>query len=436
MIAALENGGWTWEDDPAQAGVILVNTCGFIKPAKEESIKVSLEFINGANGVPVVMTGCLSQRYAKAIGDDFSELAGVFGNREPRSIIEFLEERLPSGQRVFTPETTIEPVLEAGSVQKVEDKLPPFYMPERTRILSIKGSAYIKVAEGCKNRCTFCAIPLIRGNLRSRSIPDITSEISLLIQRGIKEFNLIAQDLNAFGLDRGTSEMVQLLKAISTLDGEFWVRPMYMYPDTFDLGILDICKADPRILPYFDIPMQHASVQVLQRMGRIGSPEEYSKLIETIRTRIPEATIRTSILVGFPGESPADFQTLLDFQTQACIDWLGVFSFSPEEGTLAATMSGRPKVRDTKMRKHSIETAQVPITAARLDQHIGRIFDVLIEEAVVGEDLAIGRTAFQAPEVDGLTVVHMPRNEVKPGSFVKVLIERRNDIDMEGVLHG
>lgn len=435
MIAALEARGWRCVDEPGEAGVVLVNTCGFVKDAKEESIKVSLEFLQGAAGVPVVMTGCLSQRYAKAIGDDLPELAGVFGNRDPAQIADFLEKRLPAGERVYTPQTSVEPVLEAGPVQAVESKLPAFYMPERTKILSIKGSAYVKVAEGCRNRCSFCAIPLIRGDLRSRTVDDVLHEIRRLAARGVREFNLIAQDLNAFGLDRGASETLALVKAISGLPGDFWVRPMYMYPDSFQLGILDICRDDPRILPYFDIPMQHASTAVLRRMGRTGSADSYLELVGAIRDRLPRATIRTSMLVGFPGETPAEFQELLDFQAKAAIDWLGVFAYSPEEGTLAAGMSGQVKPREAARRKRLVEEAQREICARRLDRHVGSVVEVLIEEAVAGEDLAIGRTHFQAPEVDGLTVVHLPAAEIKAGATVRVRLERRNDIDMEGVPH-
>jgi ribosomal protein S12 methylthiotransferase len=431
MISVLEKAGWAYEEDPAAAGVILVNTCGFIKPAKEESIKVSFDFLTDAPGVPVVMTGCLSQRYAAALSGDMAEIAGFFGNRDPKLIVEFLEKRLPAGERVFTPDTTIEPVLEEGPVQAVEDKLPPFYMPERSRLLSFRGSAYVKVAEGCRNRCTFCAIPLIRGNLRSRTVADVVVEIHRLMVQGYKEFNLIAQDLNAFGRDRGASEVVALLEAISAIKGDFWVRPMYLYPDSFDRGVLEVCQKDPRILPYFDIPFQHASQRILQKMGRAGTPAENLALIRDIRAALPDATIRTSLLVGFPGETDADLDELLAFQAAAAIDWLGAFTYSPEEGTLAASLPGRPGPRTMARRKEALESAQVPITARRMDRFVGRTVQVLIEEAVEGEDLALGRTFFQAPEVDGLTVVHLPRKRIVPGSFVNARLDRRNDVDME-----
>ncbi len=436
MIAVLEKAGWEFCSEPVDAGVILVNTCGFIQPAKEESIKVSLDFLNNTHGIPVVMTGCLAQRYAKPMSADMPEMAGFFGNRDPRQIVEFLEKRLPAGERVFTPDTSIEVVLEAGPIQAIEDKLPPFYMPERSKLLSFKGSAFIKVAEGCRNRCTFCAIPLIRGTLRSRTIPDVVAEIKGLYQRGYKEFNLIAQDLNAFGRDRGESEMVALLSAISDIKGDFWIRPMYLYPDSFDRGVLALCQKDPRILPYFDIPFQHASQRILQKMGRAGTPAENLQLISDIRAALPDATIRTSLLVGFPGETDADLTELLEFQAKAKIDWLGAFIYSPEEGTLAATLPGKPGPRTATRRKNALESAQQDITAQRMDRFVGRVLPVLIEEAVEGEDMALGRTMFQAPEVDGLTVVHIKRENIVPGQFVMVRIERRNDVDMEGVIHG
>jgi ribosomal protein S12 methylthiotransferase len=302
----------------------------------------------------------------------------------------------------------------------------------------------VKIAEGCANRCTYCAIPLIRGDLASRTRPQILEEIRGLRDRGARELILIAQDLGSFGVDRGgersggrsgagsaerSGELELLLREIGSLPGDFWVRLLYIHPDHFPFGILPLFEADPRFLPYFDLPFQHASPGILRAMGRKSDPGANLALLETIRARLPSAVIRSTFLVGFPGESAEDFERLLDFQERARLDWLGAFTYSREEETPAYSMKSRVSKKIAEERKAGVERRQIPITDRSLEAQVGRTLEVLVEERVEGEGMSIGRSYLQAPDVDGLVVVHA---SLVPGTMARVRITRRNGVDLEG----
>ncbi len=449
MIAALERAGWVRAADPDAAAIIVVNTCGFIEPAKQESINVTLEYVNEYPHARVVMAGCLSQRYPTELAAELPELAAVFGNRKPVRIVELLEELRTTGND--------SPLVEvpSGGLES----------HERTHLLSFPGSAFVKVAEGCDNRCTFCAIPLIRGSHRSRPIDEIVEEIDGLLARGIREINLVAQDLASFGRDLPGVTADALLRGISELRGDFWVRLLYVYPERFPTSFFPILQSDPRLLPYFDIPFQHACAPVLRKMGRPGSASDYLALVRRIRSELPDAVIRSTFLVGFFGESEHAFGELLAFQEEARLDWVGVFPYSPEEGTPA--MRGDPRLdvsrATAEKRARTVEERQRPITHERMDRFVGRDLDVLVEELVPAEPLALGRFYGQAPEVDGSVVINVPetgasssrdrgsarhadadradagagrvrrRNEVAPGELVRCRIVRRNGLDVEAV---
>ncbi|MFW5826180.1 MAG: 30S ribosomal protein S12 methylthiotransferase RimO [bacterium] len=432
MIAALERAGWARALDPDDADTILVNTCGFIEPAKEESITTTLGFIEAYPRSRVVMTGCLSQRYPEELAAEIPELAGVFGNRAPARVPEFLADLDAGGERVRIPSAGLE-------------------AHERTHLLSFPGSAFVKVSEGCDNRCSFCAIPLIRGSHRSKPMDAILAEVEALLDRGVVEINLVAQDLASYGKDLPEATPDELLRRISTLPGDFWVRLLYVYPERFPESFFPILRADPRLLPYFDIPFQHASTKVLRGMGRPGDAERYLSLVRRIREELPDAVIRSTLLVGFFGETDEAFDELLSFQQQADLDWLGVFPYSPEEGTPATRGNPRrdvsPKLAERRAR--AVEERQREITERRMDRFVGRDLDVLVEELVPEEPLAIGRCYAQAPEVDGAVVVHVPEEElgadggaavahatarrVVPGRLVRCRIVKRNGLDLEAV---
>ncbi|TVQ20329.1 MAG: 30S ribosomal protein S12 methylthiotransferase RimO [Spirochaetaceae bacterium] len=426
MIAALERDAWECADDPGGADVILVNSCGFIEPAKQESIDVTLAMLHDYPDARVVVTGCLSQRYPDELVVEIPELAGVFGNRAPHRIAEFLRTLDAGGTRVSVPDAALD-------------------SHERSRLLSLPGSAYVKVSEGCDNRCSFCAIPLIRGRARSKPLDAIVTEVRTLVDRGIREINLVAQDLASYGADRDASQAGRsatgetLLRAISQLPGEFWVRLLYVYPDRFPEGFLDIVRDDPRILPYFDIPFQHASTAVLRRMARPGTADGYLDLVSRIRDALPDVFLRSTFLVGFFGEDDAAFDELLEFQQRVQLDWLGVFPYSPEDGTRA--MKGSPPLDVSPelalRRADTVAERQRPITHERVERLVGRTLDVLVEELVPQEPLALGRCYAQAPDVDGAVVIHVPDPAdgpmVVPGDFIRCRIVRRNGLDVEAV---
>ena len=411
MIAALERAGWSLAPGPSEAEVLIVNTCGFISSAKTESIETGLELKARHPSKKVIMVGCLSERYGAELGRELPEIDGFLGNRDPARIVEMVEGRAPGGGPATLQER-------------------PY---DRSRLLSFPGSAYVKIAEGCANRCTYCAIPLIRGDLASREPAEILSEIRSLLGRGIRELIFIAQDLGSYGKDRGEAGLPRLLSEISSLKGDFWIRLLYIHPDHFPREIIGIAAADHRILPYFDLPFQHASPGILRAMGRRGEPERNLDLLSEIRGRLPGAVLRSTFLVGFPGETASDFEQLLDFQERAKLDWLGVFTWSREEDTPAYGMPGRVPRAAAEGRKGEVERRQEPITARALDGHVGKTLDVLVEERVQGDELSIGRAYLQAPDVDGLVVV---RRGLAPGSVERVRITRRNGVDLEGVVPG
>jgi ribosomal protein S12 methylthiotransferase len=292
----------------------------------------------------------------------------------------------------------------------------------------------VKISEGCDNRCSFCAIPNIRGPLRSRPIPDILTECRQLLERGIGELCLIGQDLASYGRDLGDASktaLPELLDAISALEGRFWIRLLYIHPDNFPPSLLDLCAADSRVIPYFDLPFQHGSAGILRAMNRRGNADSYLELISAIRSRLSCAVIRSTFLVGFPGETDEDFEALLDCQDKARLDWLGCFIYSREEDTPAYSMKKRVPKNIAARRKNCLEERQIPITEERLNRFVGRSFTVLVEEALDREDgLYLGRLPCQAPEVDGAAVIRAD-TELRAGSFVRGRVFARAGFDLE-----
>jgi ribosomal protein S12 methylthiotransferase len=309
-------------------------------------------------------------------------------------------------------------------------------------LLSLPGSAYVKISEGCNNNCSFCAIPLIRGKLAGRTIPDIVKECRALLARGIKELCIIGQDIGSFGKDTGqTGKLPELLNAISLLEGHFRVRLLYIHPDNFPVQILDLIEKDKRFLPYFDIPFQHASAKILAAMNRHGTAENYLALLKTIRTRLPDAVIRSTFLLGFPGETEEDFAALLEFQEKAALDWLGCFAYSREEGTAAFSMKKHVSKKTAQMRKQIIEGRQIKITEKNMDRFINKNLEVLIEEqfdsinANNNENFILGRLFCQAPEIDGATVIADAEFKVmSPGDLVQCKVISRRGFDLEAKL--
>jgi ribosomal protein S12 methylthiotransferase len=409
MMASLNGAGWTSLDSPGEADLIIVNSCGFIETAKQESINAVLAWRKQYPEKKILLAGCLAQRYGKELAQSLSEADGFFGNNNVGDLPRTADALMNSDAR----ETNA-----ALGVAALYGDRP---------LLGFPGSAYVKISEGCNNRCSFCAIPLIRGALRCRTIEDITAECKTLLNRGIRELCLIGQDLASY-----EGGLKGLMAGLAALPGDFWVRLLYLHPDHFPLDILDVIQADKRFLPYFDIPFQHASPSLLKAMNRRGSGESYLCLLDSIRERLPDAVIRSTFLTGFPGETEDDFAEILDFQERARFDWLGVFTYSREEGTPAYSLKNRPSKKTAAERKALIEERQIPITEELINRFVGRTMDVLVEEEL-SESIWLGRLFCQAPEVDGAAVIRTAAVDTRlvPGTVVPGAVLARAGFDLE-----
>lgn len=422
MLHELAQHGSLAVADAAEADLILVNTCAFIESARVESIDTFFELHTAHPDTPIVITGCLSQRYADALAQDLPEAAGILGNRDPRAIASFLSRLDPSARAVELP------------------PYPALAKLDETRgvLLNFPGSAYLKLSEGCNHCCRYCAIPLIRGPLQSRPRQLIVTEAQRLIESGVKEINLIAQDLASYGQDWDgkTGHFNSLLQDLATLEGEFYLRLLYIHPDAFPVELPEIIAASEKIIPYFDLPFQHASKAVLQAMGRRGDAESYLRLIESIRQILPDATFRSTFMLGFTHDDKEAFSELKAFIQAAQLDWAGTFIYSPEEGTSAYGDSNPRQLarslRQAKRNQKEFLALQEPITQQRLARFVNRELEILIEEILPEEELAIGRSLYQAPEVDGLTVVSGAHLTV--GEFVPCKIVKTTGYDLQGVV--
>jgi len=423
IINLLKEKGYELSLDPNNSDLIFINTCGFIQSAKEEAIDNLFELREKAPNAKIIFGGCLAQRYSDIL--ELPEADGIFGNRDLKQISEFVDKlETEDEQIILSPEYPNNP----------EDD---YY--SRSTILNYPGSAYLKLSEGCNHRCAFCAIPVIRGPLRSRSKIQILKEANDLVNEGIKEINIIAQDLAAFGTDTtGESQLLPLLEEICNIEGDFRIRLLYIHPDAFPLELIDFVKTHKKVLPYFDIPFQHASIPILRNMGRIGTSDSYYNLIKLIRESLPDAVIRTTLMLGFPGETEDDVKQLFEFTKKCKFDWMGSFIYSREEDTRAFDMISEEDhekvIKRAKKDQKKLERIQENITSNNLQKFVNNVYDALIEERIEGEDLAIGRIYSQAPEVDGATVI-MGRN-LKPGTVVKVGIRKVNGVDLDAVILG
>jgi ribosomal protein S12 methylthiotransferase len=414
MIARLLADGWKHERSLPDADLVIVNTCGFIDDAKKESIGAVIAMKAAYPDKKVLVAGCLSQRFAQELGSDLPEADGVFGNGDLSHVARAANAAL-AGSRMTSVPTRV-----------------PYAPVRRAELMGFPRSAYLKIAEGCGNRCTFCAIPLIRGDVSSRKPEELAGEFSALIAAGVFEVCVIGQDLGSYGLDiAGRPMLPELLSAISSVPGDWRLRMLYIHPDRFPKAILDACARDRRILPYFDLPVQHASSRILRAMNRSGDAAAYLSLFSGIRSALPEAVIRSTFLTGFPGEDADDFKALRDFQDEAKLEWLGAFSYSREEGTPAWSMKGRVSKKVAAARKQEIETAQRPITGLALARFVGSTQTVLVEERITGEELAIARGYMNAPEVDGAIVI--VGGEPEPGDTIRVRITAVRGVDLEAV---
>ncbi|GAW91544.1 30S ribosomal protein S12 methylthiotransferase RimO [Calderihabitans maritimus] len=394
--------------DPENADFIIVNTCGFIEAAKEESINKILELVRLKEQDPakkIILAGCLAQKYSDELWRHIPELDAVLGPGRIAEVLEVLEQ-VAGGERVRRvgfPEVWSEKSWKRN-----------VFMPRST--------AYLKIAEGCSNHCSYCVIPQMRGNYRSRPVESILDEARRLAANGTKEIVLIAQDTTRYGVDLyGRFYLAELLRELVRIPDISWVRLLYCYPAHFTDELIAVMAEESKICKYVDLPLQHADPDILRKMNRKGSVEEIYRLIQKLRTYIPNITLRSTFIVGFPGETEAQFSRLLSFLEEMRFDWVGAFTYSQEEGTPAARMRGQIPARIKDARYHRLMLLQREITRECNSHCLGKIMSVLIEgKSEDDPELFFGRTERQAPEVDG--IVYVRSRDLKIGEFYPVRI--------------
>ncbi|MEG1441891.1 MAG: 30S ribosomal protein S12 methylthiotransferase RimO [Oscillospiraceae bacterium] len=417
MMGLLEAAGYEMWDNEEHADILIVNTCTFIESAKNESIECILELAqckkSGEDKI-LIVTGCMAQRYKEQILTEIPEVDAVIGTNEYDKIVEIIES-------INKPEAKIncsEVPLLCENVPRL--RTTPSY------------TAYLRIAEGCDNRCTYCVIPSIRGNYRSRKIEDIVSEATEMVKDGVKEVIVIAQDITRYGMDiYDEYALPKLLKALCKIDGLEWVRTHYCYPELVTDELIETFKSEDKICNYFDIPIQHCNDEILKKMGRRTNKEQIIKMLKKIRTAIPEAVIRTSLIVGFPGETETQFAELKEFVEEVKFDRLGVFTYSREEDTPAYNMKDQISEDIKERRQELIMLAQTEISEKTNLSKIGSTIKVLVE----GRDEIIksyyGRTYGDSIDIDG-KVFFKSSKKLNDGDFVEVLIDQAMEYDLFG----
>lgn len=411
MLGTLVAGGFQLTGDARAAEVVIINTCGFIEEAKQESINSIIEHgrlkKSGSCRV-LIAAGCLAQRYQGELLKELPELDGVVGTGEFGRIAEICKSLLVPKARQ----------------QRLWLGQPPYlYDAETPRIrLGTPHSAYLKIAEGCNRNCAFCAIPIMRGKQRSRSIESIVTEAKRLSQEGVKELNLISQDTVNYGVDLGIRQgLTALLRELVTVDDVRWIRPFYLYPQQVTDELLELYAEEERITKYLDMPLQHISDGMLKRMHRLGDRTHLTRLVERIRTKVPGVFFRTAFIVGFPGETDAMFEELKQFMVDMEFDRAAVFLYSDEEGTSAVDLDGKVERAVMDERRNELLALQDSISAAKNRDYLGRTLDVLVDGISEESDrLLEGRHEGLAPEIDG--VVYCESGTARPGEFVSVMV--------------
>lgn len=418
MLGMLADKGYYFTDDETRADVVVVNTCCFINDAKEESINTILEMAELKKSGQVkalIVTGCLAQRYQEEIQEEIEEVDAIIGTSAIEAIVDTLEEVL-SGHR----KNHIEAL----------DKAPA---GGRRRIVTTGGYyAHLKIAEGCNKHCTYCIIPKIRGNYRSIPMEELLSEARQLVQSGVRELILVAQETTLYGVDLyGKKSLPRLLKELCRIEELEWIRLLYCYPEEITQELVQTIREEPKICHYLDIPIQHGSDPVLKRMGRHTDTAQIRQLISTIREEIPDICIRTTFITGFPGETEKDHENTMEFINEMEFDRLGVFTYSPEEDTPAAEMEHQIEEEVKKKRQEEIMELQQEIAFAAAENMVGKTLTAMIEGKVADEDAYVARTYKDAPGVDGYLFIHTDR-QLMSGDFLPVLITGSNEYDLIG----
>ena len=418
LMASLKNADYELSDDAALADVAIINTCGFIESAKAESIEEILELVTlkkEGRIKKIVVTGCLSQRYQQEIRKEIPEVDAVVGIGANGEIAEIIGKIMEGETQDVFPEKEKMPLCGDRELST------PSYF------------AYLKIAEGCDNRCTYCAIPLIRGGYRSRTIENIVEEAQKLVDDGAKELIVIAQDTSRYGLDLyGELKLPELLRQLCRIEKLRWVRLLYCYPDTVTDELLDVMASEEKIVKYIDLPLQHASGRVLKAMNRRGDKESLLKLIAHMREKVPGLILRTTLITGFPGETEEDFTELSEFVQEVRFDRLGCFAYSQEEDTPAALLPDQIDEETKNRRAEIIMEQQMEIMQQKGEAMIGKAVTVLTEGFDRYAECYFGRTAADSPDIDGKVFFTAQGNKPYFGQFVKVRIEDCMDCDLTG----
>lgn len=406
--------------DPASAEIVIVNTCGFIESAKQESISLILEVAGLDRPEPSILAivGCLAQRYADELAEEIPEADIIIGIENFGQYAQAIKMAINGHRHITAPE------------------LSDFQSRPKRAHSSQKISAYLQIADGCNVRCSFCAIPHIRGRYQSRQPDVVVKEAQMLLDMGVRELNLVAQDISGYGLDLDSGvTLASLLEHLDRLAGGFWIRLLYLQPQGIDNALINTIADSRHICRYLDMPIQHSSPAILARMGRqkgeMASGDDYLKLLDRLRQDIPGVFIRSTFMVGFPGETEDDFAGLCRFIDQAQLDYAGFFVYSSEEGTKAAKLAGIVDKETATIRAAQAEALQAQISIDRISRLTGQEVTVLVEKYDETDSVFMGRSEFQAPEVDGeARIIEQGGREIKPGLFLRGKVQETEDFDI------
>lgn len=415
MLGRLKNAGWRIEEEPDEAEIIIVNTCSFIESAVNESIDTILElaaYKNRGACRNLIVTGCLPERFRENIVQALPEVDLFLGTGALGEIVDFVN-KSTDDSKCYLPDPSLS-----------------LFKSDQTRLLSSPYMAYLKVAEGCDKYCTYCIIPKLRGRLRSRTLKDIVEEAKFLIDRGTKELVLVAQDTTAYGNDLSSGENAgKLLDSIAGLSDDIWIRALYGHPESVDEYFIHAIGSHKNICSYFDIPVQHVSPSVLKTMGRMYRKDDLYNLFERIKSSVPDASLRTTLITGFPGETEKDFYELMLFIEDIQFDHLGVFMYSDSEDLPSHRLPGHIPKKTAQLRYNMLMSRQKEIARKNNKKWIGKTIDTIVETKIE-RDVFMGRNMYQAPDVDGITYIH--GQGLKEGLFVRALVTDTLEYDLVG----
>lgn len=417
MIAAVKNAGYNVTGEPEKSDVTVINTCGFIEDAKKEALDTIFEVaaLKKENKLQkIIVCGCLSERYSDNIADELYEVDGFVGVGSFQNIVEVID-RVMSGERVC----------DFGDLENIQ-------LEGERYVISPEFSVYLKIADGCSNCCSYCAIPSIRGRFHSRPMENIIEEAKLLAQNGAKELIVIAQDTSNYGIDiYGKRRLAELLRELCKVEGIEWVRIMYLYPDKITDELIEVIKTEDKIVKYIEMPVQHAAGSMLARMNRPGDKASLLELVHKLRREIPNVILRTTLMVGFPGETDSEFEQLCEFVKEAEFDKLGVFTFSEEEGTPAFDMQDKIEEDIKDRRAETIELLQSEIVLKKQDELLNKTVEVIVEGFDRIAECWFGRSYMEAPDIDG-KIFFTSNDAIDAGDIISVKITECMDFELIG----